>query len=559
MKKWGTLVVLSLAQFVFVLNTSVMNVAVSQLIQDFDTNVLQIQSAITYFALVMAALVLTGAKLGDVWGRRRAFAIGIVVFGAGSLLTAVSWSTSIFILGWSLFQGIGAALYAPAIPALIAGSYKGADRGIAFGLLGAIAGAGIAAGPIVGGWVIDSLSWRVIFIGMFVAALIILVALRWVKDTPQPEHKPSVDWVGAALSAGGLALIVYGALQSSQWGIILPKNSPIEPFGLALTPFVICAGIPLLYLFVRWQRHREAIGKDPLVRLRLFKNKPFRSGISFALAQHMILAGAFFAFPVYLQLTLGFDALQTGLRLLPVSIATLVTSLGGTALMLRYSPRLIVRIGLIILLIGIGILLLIIQPTLDGFGFGLSMTLFGIGIGILSAILGNLIQSAVGERDRSEAGGLQVSANQVGIALGTAIIGSIVLSGLASSFITQVASDERIEPHISEAVEVSLASGVTFIQSSEVRAILESDDVEPVLVDPLIENYEIAQLDALRIALFAIAVIVIVALLFTRQLPTKRVGEIAEEVARTEASDHDYAGQSVDAPDTATEEPPTPG
>jgi MFS family permease len=455
----------------------------------------------------------------------------MAIYAAGSALTAVAWAVPVLTFGWSFLEGIGAALVLPAMAALVAGTYRGADRAVAFGLLGGIAAAGVAVGPILGGWVTSNLTWRVVFVGEVVVALIILALLMFVKDAPVPGRKPNVDWVGAILSGAGIALIVYGALQSSQWGVLSPRNSPIEPLGFALTPFVIAAGFALVYAFVGWSRRREANGQDPLVRLGLFENRSLRSGLTMTLAQNTLLAGAFFALPLYLQLTLGFDALDTGVRILPVSIALLVTSVGGANLMLRFSPRRVVRIGLVVLLVALGLLLSTIEPELDGFGFGLSMTLLGIGIGILSAVLGNLIQSAVGDRDRSEAGGLQGTATQLGTALGTAVIGAIVISGLATAFTSEVADDARISPEISAEIEISLSSGVSFVSSEEVQAIIEASDAEPEIVDALVEGYEDAQLEALRAALAATALIVVIALFLSRRLPTRRVDEIAADAA----------------------------
>jgi MFS family permease len=525
-----------MAQFLMVLDTSVMNVAISQLIEDFDAEVTQIQTAITFYSLVMAALMLLGGKLGDVWGRRRAFGIGMAVYAAGSALTAAAGSVPVLTFGWSFLEGIGAALVLPAMAALIAGVYRGPDRAVAFGLLGGISAAGVAVGPILGGWVTSNLTWRVVFIGEVVVALLILALIGLVKDAPLPGRKPNVDWGGAVLSGLGLALVVYGALQSSQWGVLAPRNSPIEPFGFALTPFVVVGGFLLLNVFVWWSRRREANGLDPLVRLGLFKNGPLRSGLTMTVAQQTILAGAFFALPLYLQLTLGLDAFDTGVKILPVSIALLVTSVGGAKLMLRYPPRHVVRIGLVVLLVAIGVLLSTIEPELDGFDFGLAMTLLGIGVGIMAAVLGNLVQSAVGDRDRSEAGGLYGAGGQLGTALGTAVIGAIVISGLASSFSSQVESDERISAEISAEVEVSMSSGVSFVSADDVRATIAAGPAEPELVDALVEQYEDAQLNALRAALFATAGIVVVALFLSRQLPTQRVSEIAEEAMATEVA-----------------------
>jgi EmrB/QacA subfamily drug resistance transporter len=529
MKKWIALIVLGATQFLMVLDTSVMNVAISQLVLDFETDVAQIQAAITFYALVMAALMIMGGKLGDVWGRRRTFGIGMAIYAAGSALTAISGSVSVLFLGWSVLEGIGAALVLPAMMALVASNYVGRDRATAFGVIGGLAGVGVAVGPILGGWVTTNLTWRIVFVGEVVIAIAILLSLRWVADSIRPGKAPKIDWVGAVLSALGLGLVVYGALKSSQWGLIAPRNSPIEPFGFALTPFVVGAGFLLLYGFVGWQRRLEAQGKEPLIHLDLFRSPSLGSGLTMTLAQNVILAGVFFALPLYLQMTLGLDAFSTGVRMLPVSITLLVTSAAGAQLMLRFSPRRIVRIALFVLLIAIFVLLGTIKPTLDGFSFGLAMALLGFGIGLMAAVLGNLVQSAVGERDRSEAGALGNTAVQLGTALGTAVIGAIIISGLASSFISQVANDDRLSPKIEEAVEIELAGGVTFVTVDVVQEVMEQSDAEPEIATAIVENYAESQLQALKTALLATAVIVLISLVLTRKLPTKLLSELTEE------------------------------
>src|ERR1700710_930481 len=231
MKKWGVLVVLGAAQFLMVLDQAVMNVAISQLVEDFDTAVTTIEAVIAFYALVMAGLMLTGGKLGDIWGRRRAFTIGLVIYGAGSALTAASWNVPSLMFGWSILEGIGAALVIPALIALVAGNYKGNDRAIAYGVLGGVAGAGIAVGPILGGWATTELSWRVVFIGEVVVAIGILIGTRLIKDPAREQEAPQLDWVGSVLSAAGLAVLVFGVLQASNWGWLQPRSSPLEPFG----------------------------------------------------------------------------------------------------------------------------------------------------------------------------------------------------------------------------------------------------------------------------------------------------------------------------------------
>ncbi|MFL6069896.1 MAG: MFS transporter, partial [Actinomycetes bacterium] len=320
MKRWWPLVALATAQFVMVLDQSVMNVSISTLVDDFDTTVTTIQAVITLYCLVMAMFMLTGAKIGDIMGRRRAFAVGLVIYGCGSLMTALAPNVGVLTLGWSILEGLGASLVLPALAALIAGNFEGRERKIAYAVIGGVAGAGIAIGPILGGWATTELSWRVVFLGEVALVVFMLAMTPLIADAVREGRAPKLDLVGTFLSASGLGLIVLGVLQSSTWGLVQPKDSPVEPFGLSLAPFVIGLGGVLIWAFVAWQRHREQAGADPLVHLALLKVATLRSGLMGLFSQNLILMGVFFVVPLYLQLVLGMDALETGIKMLPVSI-----------------------------------------------------------------------------------------------------------------------------------------------------------------------------------------------------------------------------------------------
>jgi EmrB/QacA subfamily drug resistance transporter len=530
-KRWWPLVALGAAQFLMVLDQSVMNVSISQLVDDFDTEVTVIQAVITLYSLVMAALMLLGGKIGDRIGRRRAFAIGLVIYACGSALTAASWSVASLALGWSILEGIGAVLVLPALVALVAGNYDGRERALAFGVIGGIAGAGIAVGPVLGGWCTTELSWRVVFVGEVVVAALILVLLRRVRDAERPDPPPHIDGLGAFLSAAGLGLVVFGVLQASTWGWVRPKSSPVEPLGFALTPFVVAGGGVLLWLFTVWQRHREARGADPLVHMRLFERPALRSGLETFLAQNLILMGIFFVIPLYLQIVLGLDALDTGLRMLPTSIAMLVTALSGAQLARWFSPRAVVRTGLVVLLAAAFFLIATVDPELNGAQFAVAMTALGAGLGLIASQLGNVVQSSVGAVDRGEAGGLQYTAQQLGSALGVALIGAIVITSLANNFIRFVDDDPRIADEVSSQVSTNLGTGVDFVDSDEVAAAAGAAGLDPATSDALVDSYEDAQLRALKAGLLAVAFIVAASFLATRRLPTRKLDQLADEPA----------------------------
>ena len=510
-----------------VLDQAVMNVSISQLVEDFDTTVTVIQGVITFYALTMAALMITGGKLGDIWGRRRAFLIGLLIYAAGSALTAVSWNVPSLLLGWSILEGVGAALVLPALVALIAGSYQGADRAVAYGVIGGVAGAGIAVGPILGGWVTTEFTWRYVFVGEVVVALLIVASIGWLHASPAPDEKPKVDWIGALLSALGLGLFVYGILQASEWGWLANANSPVTPFGMALTPFVIGAGLLLLGWFFRWSERRERLGLDPLFRLGLLEVPPLRAGLQMFIAQNLILMGVFFSIPLYLQVVQGLDALQTGLKMLPVSVAMFVMSFVGARMSRSASPQRIVRWGLIVLLVAVVVLAATIRPEIEGVVFGLAMSLLGVGMGLMASQLGNVVQSSVATRDRSEAGGLQYTAQQLGSAIGTALIGAIVITSLAGLFTSQIGQDERISAEVASGIGIELNGSIQFIPEETAAEILADTDIPPEEADAILDTYAEGQLTALRIGLIAAAAVVVVALLLVRRIPDMSFEELA--------------------------------
>ena len=525
--KWRALIVLSAAQFLMVLDQAVMNVSISQLVEDFETTVTVIQGVITFYALTMAALMLTGGKLGDRWGRKRAFSIGLLIYASGSALTAASWNIPSLLLGWSILEGIGAALVLPALVALIAGSYKGTDRAVAYGVIGGVAGAGIAIGPILGGWVTTNYTWRYVFVGEVILAVIIVLAVGWIADSARPEPIPKVDWVGSGLSALGLGLFVFGILQASSWGWIANTNSPITPFGLSLAPFVVGAGLVVLGVFRRWTERRERLGLDPLFRLELLEIRPLMAGLKMFLAQNLILMGVFFSIPLYLQVVQGLDALETGLRMLPVSVTMFLMSFIGARMSQNSTPRRIVRMGLWILLASILILAGTILPELEGGTFALAMALLGVGMGLLASQLGNVIQSSVGPKDRSEAGGLQYTAQQLGSAVGTALIGAVVISALAGVFVNLVTNDPRVSEEVSTEIGVALQGSIQFVTTDALSAALAETSLDPAEAEAIVDAYGEGQLIALRMGLLVAAAIVVGALFLARKIPDMSFAEMA--------------------------------
>jgi MFS family permease len=521
---WTVVIALSAAQFVMVLDSTVMNVSISQVVEDLDTTVSAMQAAITFYTLTMAALMLVGAKLGDVWGRLRAFVIGSIVYALGSLTTALSPNIVVLFLGWSVVEGMGAVLVIPAIAALIADNYEGKARVTAYAMIGAASGAAVAAGPLIGGYLTTYASWRYVFIGeVIVMAVVVLFARRIVDKHPPVRMR--IDLASILLSAAGLVLIVLGLLQSKTWGWIIPLQSPevngfpIEPLGISLTTWFVLAGGMLLAWFFRRQRHLMAAGRPPLLDVTLFSIGRLRSGLGALGAQYAVTAGLFFMIPVYLQMTLGFDALETGLRIFPLSISLILFSFAGTRLANLWSPRTIVRIGQLVLVASAVLLLGSIEPELASPVFGIGMFTAGAALGLLASQLGNVNMSSVGVEKSSEVGGMQGVFQNLGSSLGTALIGSILIGALATSFAGTVASSalpDDVQQQVAEATE----GGVELVPAASVQQIGEDAGLSEDDAKELEQAYSDAQIQALRIAFVGLIAIALAALLFSKGIPS---------------------------------------
>jgi MFS family permease len=285
----------------------------------------------------------------------------------------------------------------------------------------------------------------------------------------------------------------------------------------------------LVLAFAAWERRRTTGGRSRLVDLGLLRKPMLRSGLSSFLAQNMILMGVFFAVPLYLQVVQGYDALETGIRMLPVSVALFLSALGGARLSGKWPARPIVQGGFAVVLIAIVLLLSTIDPKINDFAFGVAMALLGIGLGLVSSQLGNVVQSAVSGGERSEAGGLQFTSQQLGSALGTALIGAIVISLLIAAFDANVAKDPRIAAAVKEQVGVALEGDVSFVSSSAVKQGSTEAGVDQVTTEALVSHYEDAQLRSLKAGLLAAGFIVVAAFFATGGLPAQRFSELADQ------------------------------
>jgi MFS family permease len=528
---WGVIIMLAAAQFIMVLDTTVMNVSITQVAEDLNTTIVGLQTAITMYTLVMAAFMLLGGKLGDRWGAKRAFTVGLLVYGLGSFITAISPTLGVLLVGWSFIEGFGAVLVIPAIATLTAATYSGRQRALAYGILGGVAGASAALGPLIGGWMTANASWRYVFAGETIVVLALMLFLRLIPRTA--GNKTKLDLSGAFLSIAGLGMAVFGILRSSQWGWIAPSASvptingvPLTPLGLSPVFWLISGGLVLLGLFMRHERAMLAAGKEPLLDVRLLHIPPMQAGLTTYLSQQFIIMGTFFVLPLFLQVVLGYDALETGIMLLPLSVALFVAALAGARLSGRYSPRRIVTLGLTLMLIGEILLIAFTDVDLRSTGFAIALALVGAGNGLIVSQLGNVIMSSVPAERGSEAGGLQGTAMNLGASLGVALIGSILIASLVSNFQTGVMANPvlaEVAPQLTEQAE----QNANFVTVDQVNAAAQEAGLSTEEVDAVTTEYAEAQIMALKVAFAAIAFSSLLSLWYVQSLPKRAGGDNA--------------------------------
>jgi predicted MFS family arabinose efflux permease len=524
MKKWLVIGILGISQFVMILDSTVMNVSISTVAHDLNTTISGMQAAITFYALTMAALMLTGGKLGEIWGRHKAFRIGSVVYGVGSLITALSPNLTVLLFGWSLVEGLGAILVIPAIAALAAVNYSGRARIIAFSILGAVTGLAAAVGPIIGGFTTTYLSWRYVFAAETVVMVGVLLVANKIRDE-KLSSTTSLDIGSSLLSAIGMAMLVFGVLQSKTWGWVTPISKPviggheIAPLGISLVSYLILGGILVLWWFIERQKRLESTGKNPLLKVSMLKIPALRSGLSVFFSQYFTIGALFFVVPVYLQTILGYDALKTGVKLIPLSLGLLAFSALGSKMSTMRSARNIARWGQLAMSVGVLLVLASIEPDLSGALFWIGMFIVGAGFGLLASQLGNVNMSAVSQDDTAQAGGLQGTFQNLGTSFGTALVGSIFMLTLTSGFVSSVQSSPDISQSAKNQVAAQSQTGVQIVPEQQAKNAVISQGGSEATANTIYSVYQDSQINALKEGLFVVFAVSILSLVFSKNLP----------------------------------------
>ena len=410
---------LALAQFICSFAGSNMNVMITDISHDLDTSVQGVQVAITIFLLVMAALMIPGGKLTDRWGRKRLFQLGLLIYGIGALMSAVSPGLGVLILGNSIFEGVGTALLIPPVYILTTMLFTDLrSRARAFGLISGMGGVGAAAGPLIGGLITTAISWRAAFVFQAVVIAVIFVLGRRIEDPVAPDPTRPFDTVGAILSAAGLIILVMGILSAD--------NS------LALMGILLAVAALVLAGFFVHVRALERAHKEPLLSTALFRNRTSNVALVTQNVQWLMLIGTSFTVSAYLQVVRGYNAIETGVIFTSATAGILISSLAAERLAKKYEQRTLIVAGFVGTITGIAILLALAAGTPRVWAFAPGLLFIGLGVGVMLTPSVNVVQSAFPENLQGEISGLSRSVSNLGSSLGTAIAGTILVSGLTT-------------------------------------------------------------------------------------------------------------------------------
>jgi MFS family permease len=475
---------LAAAMFVFVIDTSFMNVSISAVVDDLDTTVSGVQAAVAIEALVSAAFILISSKLGDLFGRKRAFVVGLVFYAAGALAMVFAQGLTAIIVFWAVLGGLGASLYLPAMQSLIHGNFEGKARAAVFALVGASGAIAAAVGPLIGGLVTTVLSWRVGFLVEAGIIATVLVGSRRIRDVPYTGDR-SVDLVGAVLSVVGMGGLVVGVLVWQEGGESVAA--------------LLAIGVAAMAALVYWLRRRKREGKAALLDPALFESKTYSLGVIQIFLQQVALGGMLIALPIYLQLVWGYNALEAGVTLAPLSLTMFGVALLAGKKAGRRRPAAIVRAGFVLLVASMAILIPLLPSADSGWALVIPLALAGAGLGLLASQLNNYALAPISEERVGEAAGVTSATGSFGLSFGLAFAGAIMLSTLSIAFTNMAESSSVLPPADQQRVADVLEDDAQVMSDAQLEGLLAGQPQE--IQDEILSINTDARHLALQIAL----------------------------------------------------------
>jgi EmrB/QacA subfamily drug resistance transporter len=477
-------ILLAMAMFVLVVDTSLMNVSISAVVDDLGTTVSGVQGAIALEALVSAAFILIGGKTGDLIGRKRAYVLGLLGYAIGAIAMTLAQGLTAVIIFWAVIGGIGASLLLPAMQSLIHGNFEGAQQKRVYALVGASAAIAAAVGPLLGGFITTFLSWRVGFLLEAVIIAVVLSGIALVQDVPY-EGARHVDWMGAALSVLGMGGVVLGILVWQEGG---------QYVGV-----IIGIGLVALAGLVWWLRDRKRRNRATLIDPGLFRSGMFRVGVSGQLLQQVALGGTMIVLPIYLQMVLGYNALLAGLSIAPLSLSMFAVALFAGRRLTGRRPSSIVLWGFLLLVTGLGVLVPVVPRADSGWWLTAPLVVAGCGLGLLVSQLNNYTLSPISDERVSEAAGVNSAAGSFGLSFGLAFAGAIMLATLSFTFTSRAESSEVLPPADQQRVAEALEEDAQVMSDAQLEELLV--DQPPEVRDEIVAINTESRPIALQVAL----------------------------------------------------------
>ncbi len=508
---------LAMAMFVLVVDTSLMNVSISAVVKDLDTTVSGVQSAIALEALVSAAFILIGSKVGDLIGRKRAYVLGLLAYATGALAMTLAQDLTAIIVFWAFLGGLGASLLLPAMQSLIHGNFQGTAQRKVYALVGASAAIAAAIGPLIGGLITTYLSWRVAFGLEVIVIAVVLSGIGLVRDVPYTGDR-SIDLVGAALSVVGMGGIVLGILVWQEGGESVAA--------------LLAVGTVAMGSFVYWLVRRKRTGRPTLLDPGLFRLALFRSGISGQMLQQIALGGTMIALPIFLQMVLEYNALEAGLSLAPLSLSMFGIALVAGKRGGNRRPSSLIRTGFLLVTIGVFALILVVPHAESGWYLVLPLLFAGCGLGLLVSQLNNYTLSPIESERVSEAAGVNSAAGSFGLSFGLAFAGAIMLAALSFTFTNMAESSAVLTPAEAARVSTVLEDDAELMSNTRLDALLvdQPKDVQAEIIRINTDARPIALQVALLIPLVA-ALLGLVNSLHMMRLPDPEPSDDVEGMA----------------------------
>jgi len=523
--KWGALLTLSLAMFVVVASTTILNLSIGQVSSSLGTTVASVQGTIAMYALVMAAFILPGARLGEIWGKKKVLSVGLILLAAGAITASYATNLLILVLGWSVIQGIGAALILPQAYGLLRSTYSNREQALSYGVIGGVIISSIAFGPVIGGLVTENWEWLTIFQATAaLAALVLVMNFALIKGDSVVKNA-KLDMNSVWLSATGMVLVVLGAVLSTKYGFIAPRQPlvlgevEVAPFGLSIVVFMI--GFGLLFSYLTWLRAKagEAAKLPTLFKPSLFKNVELRSSLAVLVVQGLVLTGSLFVVALFMQSTLDLSSVDAAIGLLPLSASVLVVSFLALVLTRKVQTRGIVALGFLMIALGLVLIDVVVQAEVTATDLIPGLIVMGIGVGLIASQIHKLLLSSA-DKD-SDVAGLTGTAQQLGVALGTAVVGTFVVIGLTFGFSNALEDQGVYDAQSRELLSTTVETDFNNLNDDELDALLSSVPLEVV---EQIEGIKLeAEFNAIKTALGLLAVVAVIGFLVSLKLPAKKL------------------------------------